>query len=148
MKSGGNSSPPSQETREKLRIANTKNMTAERREHLRTLFNGRPIQETQKAQLSASLKKYWASLSPEEMRKVSEERKNRPRLCKGTSKPYECPSRRKRVAKYTRDWIFIEEYESIKTAADRNQIDHRNISSVCRHPERHKSAGGYCWKFI
>ena len=150
IKSGGNSSPPSQETREKLRIAATNNMTAERREHLRTLFTGRPIQETQKAQISASLKRYWASLTPEQMQKVSEERKNNPRLRKNISnnKLREYASQRKRVAKYTRDWILIEEYESIKAAADSNQIDHRNISSACRRPERYKSSGGYCWKFI
>ncbi len=148
IKSGGNSSPPSQETREKLRIANTKNMTAERREHLRTLFRGRKVQDMQRVQISASLKKYWASLTAEEMQKVSDERKSRSHIRKDTNKVYECKAQRKKVAKYTRDWEMIEEYESIKSAAEQNNMDFRQISKVCTRPDRYKSSGGYCWKFI
>ncbi len=148
IKAGGNSLPPSQETREKLRIANTKSMTPERREHLRNLFTGRKMQESQKAQISASLKKHWASLTPEEMKKVSEERKNRPEMRTEDDLLQKYKSLRKRVAKYTREWELIEEYDSIKSAAEKNNLDSKQISNVCRRPERYKLSGGYCWKFI
>jgi hypothetical protein len=57
-------------------------------------------------------------------------------------------SLRKRVAKYTREWELIEEYDSIKSAADHNSLDFTQISKVCLHPERYKSSGGYYWKYI
>lgn len=148
LKAGGNSSSPSQETREKLRIANTKNMTEERKGHLRTLFTGRPIQESQKKQISETLKQYWKSLTPEQMEKVSNERKCRPTMRTDNDILQKYKSLRKRVARYTREWILIEEYDSIKSAAEKNKLNAKQISSVCKHPDKYKSTGGYCWKYI
>jgi group I intron endonuclease len=151
IKSGGNSSSPSQETREKIRIANTKNMTPERREHLRTLFTGRKIQESQKSQISASLKKYWASLTPEESLKISNERKNRKyirRNIKYNIKPGAYNYCKKAVAKYSKDGSLLAEYESIKSAAENNGLDFRQISKVCARPDKFKTTAGFVWKFI
>ena len=54
----------------------------------------------------------------------------------------------KPVAKYTKSFVFIEQYESVKDASVKNNIPGPNISNVCNHRGYCKTAGGYIWKFL
>lgn len=54
---------------------------------------------------------------------------------------------RKKVGKYTMDDEFIESYNSILEAAQKNGITHSSISKTCRGV-LYKSAGGFKWKYI
>ena len=56
---------------------------------------------------------------------------------------------RKPVAQYTKDGVFIKEYNSIKEASKATGINSRNICN-CLSPKqlKSKSAGGYIWKYI
>lgn len=53
--------------------------------------------------------------------------------------------KRKKVKQYTRENIFIKEWESITEASKKLNIDIANISAVCRG--KAKSTWGYLWKF-
>lgn len=54
---------------------------------------------------------------------------------------------RRKVAKYTREGMFIEEYISIKEASKQNKICKSAISDVCRGSKA-KTAGGFIWKYV
>lgn len=54
----------------------------------------------------------------------------------------------RKVAQFTKDGVFIREYESIVEAARALQIDESSIRKVCAgdNPHRH-TAGGYKWEY-
>ena len=54
----------------------------------------------------------------------------------------------KPVAKYTKSFVFVEQYESVKDASVKNRIPGPNISNVCNHRGHCKTAGGYIWRFV
>ena len=51
----------------------------------------------------------------------------------------------KSVDKYSLDGKYIETYESIKLAGEKNNIYSQNIIRVCKNKQ--KTAGGYIWKY-
>lgn len=55
----------------------------------------------------------------------------------------------RKVGKFTKDGILLCVYDSIKEAAEKNNINSSSISCVCtsRNPKRH-TAGGFIWKHI
>lgn len=53
---------------------------------------------------------------------------------------------RKPVLQYTKEGVFIAEYDSIREAEHVTHVSHEHISAVCRH-YRQKSAGGFIWRF-
>ena len=56
-------------------------------------------------------------------------------------------SRRKKVIQYTKDGKFIKVWDSMTEAANSLRINPKQISNVCRLPERYKTAGGFVWRF-
>ena len=52
----------------------------------------------------------------------------------------------KSVKQYTKDGIFIAEYESVSEAERQTGICHSSISEYCNG--KRKSAGGYIWKYL
>ncbi len=52
---------------------------------------------------------------------------------------------RKTVIQYTRDGIFVNEFNGVREAYKITGIDHRSISANATN--RRKSAGGYIWKY-
>ncbi len=53
---------------------------------------------------------------------------------------------RKPVVKYTDEKGILQVYESIKAAANANNIDQSNISKVCLGKE--KISGGFKWRYL
>lgn len=54
-------------------------------------------------------------------------------------------SQAKTVLQFSKDMIFIREWDYIKQAADELNIDNSAITKCCK--EKKKSAGGYVWKY-
>lgn len=54
-----------------------------------------------------------------------------------------------KVQQFTKDGVFVKEYDSIKNASLQTGIDSSSISAVClgTNPKRH-TAGGFIWKHI
>jgi len=53
---------------------------------------------------------------------------------------------RKPVVKYTNEKGILQVYESVKTAANANNIHQSNISRVCLGQK--KTAGGFKWRYL
>lgn len=59
----------------------------------------------------------------------------------------EKPSTSKCVMQYTKDGVFVKEYESTREAARAIGIGHSRIQQCCLQKYGCKSAGGYIWKY-
>lgn len=114
----------------KKRSHKIKEMWAEKdfRNKMQKIINS----EEHKLKLSEASKKMWSN---EEYRKTQSE-KHKGNVSKN----------KKRIAQYDLNGNFIKEYESIQDASIKNNINSKNISSVCKG-KRHK-AGKYIWKYI
>ena len=109
----------------------------------------KPKSEETKRKLSESHK--GKKLSDEHKRKLSEVGKGRKhteeskqkmsKALKGKSKPYQY----KPIIQYTKDMIYVREYEGISKASEQLNIYASSISACCRG-ER-KTAGGYIWRY-
>lgn len=55
---------------------------------------------------------------------------------------------RKSVGKYDLEGKFIEKYNSLSEAAEKNNTGHQQISKVCNGNRAYKTAGGFIWKFL
>jgi len=55
--------------------------------------------------------------------------------------------RRLGVSQYTKDYVFIKEYESLLDAEKETGISNGLISNVCRGVRNRQTAGGYIWKY-
>lgn len=51
------------------------------------------------------------------------------------------------VIQFTKDGIFVNEYQSAREASRQTGICFSNISACCNNKPHVKSAGGYVWKF-
>jgi hypothetical protein len=51
------------------------------------------------------------------------------------------------VIQYTKDFIKIKEWESIKDACTALKLNHANIVTVCRQNTSRKMCGGYIWRY-
>ena len=51
----------------------------------------------------------------------------------------------RKINQYTKDLIFVKQWNSIKDASKTLKISHNNISSCCSN--KLKTAGGYIWKY-
>jgi group I intron endonuclease len=115
---------------------------------------GKPMSETQRAQISERMKEIWKekkaqgigahentrkALQEGNARRWEEYKKNKP--VKEVSK-----GRKQRIAKLDEDGTVLEEFESITAASKKYGLNGSHIASVCRH-ER-KSAGGFKWKYM
>jgi phage gp45-like len=114
----------------KKRSHKIKEMWAEKdfRNKMQKIINS----EEHKLKLSEASKKMWSN---KEYRKMQSE-KHKGNVSKN----------KKRIAQYDLNGNFIKEYESIQDASIKNNINSKNISSVCKG-KRHK-AGKYIWKYI
>jgi hypothetical protein len=54
--------------------------------------------------------------------------------------------RAKNIIQYTKDGIEVCQYDSMKDASEKNNIDSRLISNVCKG--RRNTAGGYVWSYV
>ena len=54
----------------------------------------------------------------------------------------------KKVSQYTKDGVFIKEYETLSDAAKEVNVLPENISRAARNKGNRKYAAGYMWKFI
>jgi len=54
----------------------------------------------------------------------------------------------KKVGKFTKEGVFIEEFKGVREAYRQTGIDHRSIAQVAGGSTVRKSAGGYKWKYI
>lgn len=52
------------------------------------------------------------------------------------------------IAQYSKEWTFIEKYESIKDASLKTWIIHQNICSCCNWKYWVKSAWWFIWKYL
>lgn len=57
-----------------------------------------------------------------------------------------CEKRKRKVRQYTNNGIFISEFNSIKEAELKTNINNRRISDVCNGKK--ELAGGFVWKII
>lgn len=125
---GAKRKPLSEETKEKLRVANTgKKATPEARVKMSLARKG--------------IKR--GALSLEARRKISESRKgitspNKGRT--GANNPCSLP-----VCQYTMDMTFIKTFAGLCEAARETNISHADISKCCKG--KRKSAGGYVWEY-
>ena len=55
--------------------------------------------------------------------------------------------KRKKVEQYDKDNNLLNIYESIMEASKKTNIDRSNISACCKGKKKHKSAGGYIWRY-
>lgn len=53
----------------------------------------------------------------------------------------------KKVKQYDLNGNFIKEYNSLKEAAEQNNLDDSNIGACCHQKEHFHTIGGYQWKF-
>lgn len=88
--------------------------------------------------------------SEESKRKLSEKVKgeNHPMYGKKLSQEHikkAAEAHQKRIIQYTKDNIFITEYESVKKASEETYTNSSTISQCCKNKRR--SAGGYIWRY-
>ena len=113
--------------------------------------------DEQKKVISERQKAYWARLTDEERKKISEERKNRLiisekvklALAKGREKGREkCGFNKKSVGKFDLQNNLLKTYKSISEAARDTIITRTSISKVCLQKGYYKTAGGFVWKYV
>lgn len=54
-------------------------------------------------------------------------------------------SLKKPILQFTKDMVFIREFDSAKSASEELNINSSNIAQCCKN--RYKTAGGYVWKY-
>lgn len=162
LKEGGNNSRHNEETRrligqnrkgKGLNVIYTEEMRKQRSERQLGEKNhnyGKPISETQRAQISERMKEIWREKKAqgigahENTRKAlleSNYRRRKEKAPKEVSK-----GRKQRIAKLDEDGNILEEFESMALASTSTGITPSHISGVCR--QERKSAGGFKWKYM
>lgn len=63
----------------------------------------------------------------------------------GTRNERDSKTKRIPILQYTKDMVFIRDWESILSASIELNINNRNICSCCKN--KRKSAGGFIWKY-
>ena len=51
------------------------------------------------------------------------------------------------VVQYTKDMVFVAEFESTREAERRTGVDHKRIIKCCKGKKHYKTAGGFVWKY-
>jgi group I intron endonuclease len=163
MLEGGKSVRHSKETRELIK-QNVQKSIAVRAEKVREYYKthdhpnkGKHLTEEHKKKVGQKTKENWANMTDEQREKISQERKSR-KYKQNTRKQFDNKTRNekkqklsiilgKKVGKYTMKDEFIEIYNSISEAAEKNNISRCSIGKTCSG-KGYKSAGGFKWKFI
>jgi group I intron endonuclease len=122
---------------------------------------GKHISEEQKEKIRITQRKVWANMSPEERKKICEQRKERIKniqkraplnnaqlagLELGRKKGI--VRRSKKIGKYDMNGNLLEEFISISHAARSTGFSNCPIARVCAGKPGCKTVGGFLWKFI
>jgi hypothetical protein len=101
---------------------------------------GKPRTEETRCKISESNKNYWTD---ENRRRHSE---LAAQYCTDVWRKNNGNAHKKRIAQYTKDNIFIREWDSVKSAGETLHINRSNISACLKN--KHKTAGGFVWKYV
>jgi group I intron endonuclease len=129
-------------------------MTAEIRTRIAAKLKGRNISEEQKVLLRKKQTAYWANLSEEKRKEISNKRKLNYKTKGISDKQYnglkigQQLSKGKRVGKYDNNDNLLEEFTSVCEASQKSNICRVTISKVCLQKPKYHTAGGFVWKFI
>jgi group I intron endonuclease len=106
--------------------------------------------EEEKKVLSNRQKEYWANLTEDQRKQISEERKSRMTTSQKVVDALEKGREllKKRVGQYDSNNNLISEYNSVTEAAKSINISRSSIYNVCRGKLNYKRAGGFVWKYI
>jgi group I intron endonuclease len=160
LKSGGKSSKHSEETKQLIAKRLRERVTDEIRQEMRERSKNNPIfsylkvySDKEKSLISERQKKYWAKLSDEDRKKISDERKQRIRSNPVSEKIIAALKKGrdiniKKVAKYDINNNFIKIFNSITEAAKDTDISRTSITKVCLGKPKYKTAAGYIWKYV
>lgn len=150
LKSGGNNSKLSEETKQLISKRLKENMTDERRKKLSETHKGKKISEEHKKILSAKQKQFWQNMSPEEKQQRLEDRMNNPNYVNSCKKTLQkgADALKKRVGKFDQNGNLLESFESITDASNTTNISRVGISKVCLQKPHYYKAGGFIWRFI
>lgn len=174
LREGGKNSKLSEATKQLQREATTRLMeNSERRkksgksgtEHPNY---GKKYTSEQKEALRKKNKEYWANISPEKKKQISENRKAMYKqkgltdkqyaglqigreLMKARKKIKAAPKRkcvRKSIGKYDTTNTLLEKYDSAADAFRKTGICARTILKVCAQEKGCNTAGGFIWKYL
>ena len=165
LREGGNNSRHNEETRRLISQNRTGKglnyMTEEMRRDRSVRFMGeknpnfgKPMSETQRAQISERMKEIWRE---KKAQGIGAHENTRKALQEGNTRRWEeyqknkehkqvSKGRKQRIAKLDENGNILEEFESITAASKETGICNCNISQTCRGEK--KSAGGFGWKYL
>lgn len=91
----------------------------------------------------------YPPFSEEHRKRISEGKKGVLHSEETKIKMRDSSPRKRPVRKYDLNGNFLDEYPSVREAARENKIKGATvISAVCRGNSRHKSCGGFIWKYV
>ena len=150
LKTGGNNSKLSEESRQLMIKRIRESMTPEVRKKISETHKGKKISEEHKKSLSMHHKQMWQNMSLEEKQQRLEDRMNNPNYVNSYKKTLQkgADALKKRVGKFDDNGALLESFESISDASNKSSISRVVISKVCLQKPHYFKAGGFIWKFI